>query len=156
MRAAAFPSFGGSEGPSGPSLVCDLLGEQSERKQAPGELGVRAQEVERVRHAGQTVSLASEPVEGGGELGARAWRVQVGGQRADSWAIGLQRAMRVSTGREHEESAPPAGAQGLRVELHLLGRDEREPGEQALLTGVVRTRLEVLEQRTGIGQRPSG
>ncbi len=111
--------------PAGPLFLGELVGEERESEDPPGEIRLGEKEFCTCGDRRQTVVL--EGGESGGERPAALGRVELGGEPGDRDRIEIEVAVRVAPGRKGQEGAPARRLQPGLVERH--GGD-RKPGER--------------------------
>lgn len=89
------------------TLLRPFLREQRERVQPPGEIDLRGEEQRCLPDTWKLAGTDDERVDSGCELRAASIRVQVDGERLHGTIVDLEPAMRIASGGEEQERAPP-------------------------------------------------
>ena len=110
------------------TLLAELLREQGERVQPPGEVEVAGQDEHRLPDMRQVARPQRERVEAGGEPVAALLAPEVGGERLDGPVVDAELTVRIAAGREQEERPPARLVQLLAGEADLVARDVGEDG----------------------------
>src|SRR5262249_34836622 len=116
--------------PRRPESLAELLGEQGEREEPPGEVNVAGEVQRRLPRRATVADAQHELVDAVPALPAALGGVEIGGERPDGGVVDVELAVRVAAGRDEEERTPASAVQVRLVDLDRLARDVGKYGQR--------------------------